>query len=122
MKHMVPRIPKNLAATCHKAPERTAWLHGLSDRVKILAMRWSLTFEAPFDGDDASCSYVTAVVRADGTPAVLKIGMPHMEAEHEIAGLRFWQGDPTVRLLASDDDLGAMLLERCLPGTPLRSL
>jgi len=27
-----------------------------------------------------------------------------------------------VRLLEADDDLGAMLLERCQPGTPLRSL
>jgi streptomycin 6-kinase len=48
--------------------------------------------------------------------------MPHMEGEHEIEGLRFWNGDPTVRLLEADDDLGAMLLERCEPGTRLRSL
>jgi streptomycin 6-kinase len=51
-----------------------------------------------------------------------KIGMPHMEGEHEIDGLRFWDGDPTVRLLMADDDLGAMLLERCEPGTVLRAL
>jgi streptomycin 6-kinase len=48
--------------------------------------------------------------------------MPHMESDHEIAGLRFWDGDPTVRLLEADDDLGAMLLERCEPGTNLRAL
>src|SRR5205807_4468425 len=42
--------------------------------------------------------------------------------EHEIHGLRFWDGDPTVRLLMADDDLGAMLLERCEPGTVLRAL
>jgi streptomycin 6-kinase len=53
---------------------------------------------------------------------VLKIAMPHMEGEHEIHGLRFWNGDPTVRLLEADDDLGAMLLERCRPGTTLRAL
>ena len=45
-----------------------------------------------------------------------------MEAEDEIAGLRFWNGDPTVRLLAADENLGAMLLERCQPGTSLRTL
>ncbi len=44
-----------------------------------------------------------------------------MEAEHEIAGLRFWNGDPTVLLLEADQELGAMLLERCHPGTPLRA-
>src|SRR5215471_18155705 len=48
--------------------------------------------------------------------------MPHMEAEHEIDGLRFWAGDPTVRLLEADDTLGAMLIERCEPGTRLREL
>jgi streptomycin 6-kinase len=51
---------------------------------------------------------------------VLKLGMPHMEGEHEVNGLRFWDGDPTVRLLEADDDWGAMLLERCEPGTGLR--
>jgi streptomycin 6-kinase len=49
------------------------------------------------------------------------MGMPHMEGEHEIDGLRFWNGDPTVLLLAADDDVGAMLLERCEPGTALRT-
>jgi streptomycin 6-kinase len=35
---------------------------------------------------------------------------------------RFWDGDPTVRLLEADDELGAMLLERCEPGMTLRAL
>jgi streptomycin 6-kinase len=48
--------------------------------------------------------------------------MPHMEGEHELQGLRFWNGDPAVRLLEADDELGAMLLERCEPGTSLRAL
>jgi streptomycin 6-kinase len=48
--------------------------------------------------------------------------MPHMEGNHEIQGLRFWCGDPTVRLLTADADLGAMLLERCEPGTVLRQM
>jgi streptomycin 6-kinase len=90
--------------------------------LRDLEQRWSLTLDAPFDGEEVSCSYVAAVVRADGTRAVLKIGMPHMEGHHEIHGLRFWDGDPTVRLLMADDDLGAMLLERCEPGTVLRAL
>jgi streptomycin 6-kinase len=45
-----------------------------------------------------------------------------MEGQHELQGLRFWNGDPTVRLLQADDDLGAMLIERCEPGTALRAL
>src|ERR1041384_5919746 len=48
--------------------------------------------------------------------------MPHMEGEHELQGLRFWRGGPTVHLLKADDTTGAMLLERCNPGTSLRAL
>src|SRR6185436_15999419 len=39
-----------------------------------------------------------------------------------IHGLRFWDGDPTVRILEDDVALNAMLLERCEPGTSLRAL
>src|SRR5437773_7679845 len=48
--------------------------------------------------------------------------MPHMEAAHELQALRFWDGDPTVRLLEADADLNALLLEYCEPGTALREL
>lgn len=44
-----------------------------------------------------------------------------MEAAQEIEGLRFWDGNPTVRLLEADEALGALLLERCEPGTALGS-
>jgi streptomycin 6-kinase len=43
-----------------------------------------------------------------------------MEAEHEIDGLRFWGGEPTVRLLEADDEEKAMVLEHCDPGVSLR--
>lgn len=114
------RIPNELAASCRKTPECSAWLTRLPDMVRQLGEQWSLRPDGVLDGDEASCSYVSAVLQENGTPAVLKIGMPHMEGEDEIPGLRFWSGDPTVRLLAADDDLGAMLLERCEPGTTLR--
>jgi streptomycin 6-kinase len=54
-------------------------------------------------------------------PAVLKLAMPHMEGKHEIQGLRYWSGRSIVKLLEADDHSGAMLLERCLPGTTLCS-
>jgi len=79
-----------------------------------------LTVGAPFQ--DAGCSWVAPVTRADGSAAVLKVAMPHMEGRDEIEGLRFWDGNPTVRLLEVDEKVGAMLLERCVPGTPLRAL
>jgi streptomycin 6-kinase len=85
-----------------------------------LERRWSLRIDDSFE--QATCSWVAPVTLADETPAVLKLGMPHFEGEHEMQGLRFWDGQPTVRLLVADDTLGAMVLERCEPGTPLREL
>ena len=114
-------IPRGLAASCDRSPERRAWLARLGDIIAELRGRWSLTLGAPFDGE-GSCAWVAPASRADGSAAVLKVAMPHMEGEREIDGLRAWDGDPTVRLLHADDALGAMLLERCEPGDALRTL
>ena len=119
---MALNVPERLAENCRKSLERAAWLEGLPAVLSKLERRWSLTFGAPFTGEEGSCAWVAPVALANGTSAVLKLGMPHMEGEHELQGLRFWNGDPTVRLLEADDDLGAMLLERCEPGTVLRAL
>lgn len=100
--------------------ERLAWLERLPGVIRELENRWSLTLGVPFGR--AEVSWVAPVEREDGSSAVLKIGMPHWEGEHEIQGLRFWNGDPTVRLLDADAQLGAMLLERCEPGVELRRL
>jgi streptomycin 6-kinase len=113
-------VPERLAAACRATPERLAWLQHVPEAVRDLQARWSLTLAAPFT--DASCAWVALGERADGFRVVLKIGMPHMEAEHEIHGLRLWNGDGIVRLLDFDEESNAMLLERCEPGTPLREL
>jgi streptomycin 6-kinase len=112
------RIPTSVVDNCRKSPERMTWLERLPDVLEKLLRQWELTL----DGENPSCAYVVAVRCANGTQAVLKVGMPHMEQEHEIRGLRFWGGDPTVRLFKSGEELGAMLLERCWPGTTLRLL
>ena len=117
---MALTVPELLASSCRRSPKRAAWIERLPDTIRDLERRWSLTVEAPFDGKEATASWVAPAVLADGTSAVLKVGMPHMEAEQEISGLRFWDGDPTVLLIEADDDLGAMLLERAEPGTLLR--
>jgi len=122
MKSKAMRIPSAVLENCRKSPERMTWLERLPDVVEKLLRGWELSLDAPLHGEDPSCAYVAAVRCANGTPAVLKVGMPHMEQEHEIQGLRFWDGDPAVRLYKSNEELGAMLLERCRPGTTLRLL
>lgn len=90
--------------------------------MRELQRRWLLTLGSPFENQEVSCSWVAPATRVDGTHVVIKIGMPHMEGKHELEGLRFWGGDPMVRLLDADPELNAMVLERCEPGTPLREL
>ena len=115
-------VPEQLIATCNQAPERRAWLEQLPRTIRELQERWALSLDAPFEGSEVSCAWVARALRRDGSRAVLKLGMPHMEAAHEIHALRFWDGDPTVRVLEADVELNAMLLERCEPGTVLREL
>jgi streptomycin 6-kinase len=115
-------VPAKLAANCAKTPDRTAWLERLPEAIEELRLRWGLDLGSPFDGPDVSAAWVALARRRDGSSVVLKVSMPHFEADHEAAGLRFWNGHPTVQLLASDDALGALLLERCDPGTWLRAV
>ena len=110
-------VSPRLVAHCRKAPERMAWLERLPEIVSEIATRWQLAVARPFEEGEAS--WVAPAIRRDGSPAVLKLGMPHFEAASEAEGLRFWNGNPTVRLLDADEVLGAILLERCEPGTPL---
>jgi streptomycin 6-kinase len=114
------KIPKQLVVNCQKRPERKAWMSSLPVLLKQLESRWSLRLGEPFD-HAGSCSWIAPATRANGEPAVLKLAMPHMEGQDEIAGLLIWNGNCTVKVLEADLDSGAMLLERCLPGTTLHS-
>jgi streptomycin 6-kinase len=115
-------IPARLALACRQTPHHTAWLAVLPDTIAELARRWSLTLGEPFDGDEVSSAWVAPATLSSGDSAVLKFGMPHLEAAHEIEGLLFWNGDAMVRVLEADVGLGAILLERCHPGSHLRSI
>ena len=66
---------------------------------------------------------MVAATLPDGGEAVLKLNpLGEPEAEHEADALAFWDGCGAVRLLARDDSRGAVLIERCRPGTQLWAL
>ncbi|HZW29046.1 MAG TPA: aminoglycoside phosphotransferase family protein [Trueperaceae bacterium] len=114
-------VPERVRRLAQRDPQGVAWLDALPGLVAELATRWRLRLGEPLQHE----GYTAVVVPADledGTRAVLKLAFPHMEGRDEAAGLRFWDGDPTVRLLAHDEPSGAMLLERCLPGHSLHAL
>lgn len=104
-------------------PERRAWLAALPGILGRLARQWGLRLETPFQpGGD--CSWVGPVRAMDGRQLVLKAGWLHAEAMHEADALRCWDHRGAVAVYAEDvfDDTIALLLERCMPGTPLRQV
>ncbi len=114
-------VPDLLVTNCRGVPERERWLAGLEAALDTACARWGLELGDPFDGPEVGAAWVAPAVRRGGERVVLKLGMPHDEAADEAHGLALWAGDPTVRLIDVDDRSGAMLLERCEPGTALRS-
>lgn len=119
---MTLKLARRVRAACETNAAAREWLRQLPERVNELTHRWQLTLGAAFDGGDVSCAWVAPALRSDGSNVVLKLALPHFEGKHEIAGLRFWNGDPTVRLLEADEERDALLLESCEPGSSLRSL
>jgi len=100
-----------------KTADGRTWLAGLPNLVAELAAEWSLTLHEPFHGGTAS--WVAPATMPDGRTAVLKVSWPHREAREEATALRLWDGAGACRLYREDRDRYALLLEQCVPGTPL---
>jgi streptomycin 6-kinase len=104
-------IPGGLLAAASRGPEWARWLDVLPRKASELIERWNLspTGESFY----GYCSLVLAVVRDDGTPAMLKItvdGDDESRDEHLV--LRRWAGNAAVRMLAAEPSQRALLLER----------
>ena len=94
-----------------------AWLERLPRLRDECVEQWSLEVGQPFASANASLALPARL--PDGTEAVLKIGFPHRESEHEGDALELWDGDGAVRLIARDHERDALLIERCVPGRHL---
>jgi streptomycin 6-kinase len=115
-------IPNDLIQTAIETSgdQGAAWVERLPGLVVELAKRWSLAVDPPFPA--LSYNFAAPATRADGTAAVLKIGLPGGELKMEGSALRLYDGRGVVRVLELDLERGAMLLERAEPGTPLFAL
>jgi streptomycin 6-kinase len=90
------------------------WLAGLPELVAGLERDWGITVGRAYP--DPTEAYVAEAELADGTPAVLKLLVPRPgQAADEITVLRLADGAGCVRLLASDADRNALLLDRLGP-------
>lgn len=95
---------------------RSSWDDAAPAIVAEVLRRWELTPGAPFAGGEAGT--VLSVRQADGAPAVLKVGYPHVESVWEAVALEVW-APLAPRVLRQDAEAWAMLLEPVVPGTPL---
>src|SRR5258705_11336656 len=96
------------------------WLAELPSILRTIADDWDFTLGEPYE---LSYHYVAAVTTADGTPAVLKLGVPTGNSlAEEAPALAAFRGHGAVRLLKAELDRGALLLERVTPGGRLRDL
>lgn len=113
-------LPRNLVECARENPLLGAWVAGLPDTVREVAVRWSLRLDEPYQ-PGGQCSWVAPARDAGGQERVLKVGWRHDEAAHEAEGLRAWGGRGAVFLHDAyvDGLTSALLLERCTPGTPL---
>ena len=85
----------------------------LPAHVRDLLEEWVLDVDGePTHGHTA---VVVPVRTTGGRPAVLKVGWPHEEAEHEHLALQHWHGQGAVLLLRADPRRFALLLERLHP-------
>ena len=95
--------------------EAERWLTDLPELIAGLERDWGIEVGGTLQGGTAA--FVAEAVRADGSPAVLKLAMP-AESEgrvalgHELRTLLLVDGRGCVRVLEHDLARGAVLLER----------
>ncbi len=108
----VIEVPAELAASQEKfnGAAGRAFVAELPGRAAAFLRRWELRRDGP--AMYGVCALVLPVVRAEGTPAVLKLQLLDEESAGEPAALRAWDGEGAVRLLAHDAPTCTLLLER----------
>jgi len=115
-------VPRYLTETAASEPALEQWLDSLPQVVADAADRWTLRVGEPFE-PGGQCSWTAPAAGAGGEDLVLKVAFRFggEEERDEAAGIRCWDGNGVVRLHAASDSRSeyVLLLERCLPGTPL---
>ncbi|HQZ36040.1 MAG TPA: aminoglycoside phosphotransferase family protein [Ilumatobacteraceae bacterium] len=86
------------------------WVDSSASTADRLATLWNLHVGPPLE-HDGETSLVFPAVREDGSQAVLKLSRPGVAVAREAEALSLVDGSCAVRLLASDIDRGALLLE-----------
>ncbi|MBU2670572.1 aminoglycoside phosphotransferase family protein [Actinoplanes bogorensis] len=92
------------------------WLSDLPALIDEVAADWDVRVGALYP---MTFHWVAAAACADGTKAVLKLGVADGHLAPEAEALRVFDGQGAVRLLAENPARGALLVERADPGGPV---
>lgn len=103
-------LPAAVLAMAGRGPDWAQWVEALPCLADTVLRQWGIRPDGP--ATNGYCSLVIPVRTAAGVAAVLKIGFPDEESEHEHLALRRWGGHGAVRLLSADPHHRALLLER----------
>jgi streptomycin 6-kinase len=95
------------------------WLSGLPYLVAQLSKTWKLLDLQPMG--NLSYNYVLGGMQKD-RPIILKLGLDKPTLQREAAALLHFAGHGSAKLLDQDSNLGALLLERVVPGHRLKDL
>jgi len=102
-------------------PARLDWDAEAADLVRTMLERWHLSAGEAFVGGEAAATL--RVTTREGSPAVLKVGFPHVEATHEAVALEAWcAAGLAPAVLRQDPWTWSMLLEEVRPGASLSSI
>jgi streptomycin 6-kinase len=114
------RFTQNTLDLCGETGAR--WLNDLPQIIEEIEENWSLKTEKHFP--NLSYNYVAPCICAGGNEAVLKIGLPEANPEiiNEAGFLQISNGKGTVKLLKSDKNHRAILLEKLTPGANLKEI
>ena len=110
-----PTLLKNILSIYGEMGQQ--WINQLPLLLAKYEEKWQLTLGKPFA--NLSFNYVTDARLSDGTPVVLKCGVPNKELMQEAAALQHFNGCGAVKLLQSDAAQGVLLLEKVTPGIML---
>jgi streptomycin 6-kinase len=107
---MTVRLPDPVLGMAARGEEWSHWVDALPSTAEGLLEEWQLVRDGSLL--HGYCSLVLPVRTSGGRPAMLKLGFPDEESEHEHLALRRWAGKGAVQLLRADPRRRAMLLER----------
>lgn len=96
------------------------WLPGLPAIAAQCRNQWALPEGVPCQ--TMSMNYIEFTTTSAGVPVALKIGVPHGDLFTEMEALKLYNGSGIARLIEADRELGALLIQRFLPGTMLYEL